>query len=269
MESPIELGKAWALVKRDIYNWTSYKSQMVTSITGAILGIASWGLIGTFNTTLVTQYDTNYVTFLVTGILIANIIMPVSSGISSRLSPWSIETVLMTGMSAPTYVLGTAGWAYMLAVVFTIPQLILGFFLFPLEFHVNYVSMFVALVLSGAIMFSLSMISAGVRLVTKVSDPVTWFLTVAQSLLAGMTFPISHLNSILPGLSTVSWFIPQTWIYDTFRLAVLDNGSLADPSVGFAFLGATLFAVIMVPIGAYIFRWGLTRAKKEGTIGWY
>jgi ABC-2 type transport system permease protein len=269
MESPIEFAKAWALVKRDIYNWTSYKSQMLTSIVGAVIGIASWGLIGTYNTATVPQYDTNYVTFLVSGIIIANIILPVSSGVSSRLAPWSIETILMTGISAPTYVLGTAGWAYVLAIVFTIPQVILSLLLFPLMLNVNLLSFCVAFLISSAIMFSLSMISSGIRLVTKVTDPVTWFLGIAQNLLAGMTFPISHLNSIYPGLSNVSWFIPQTWIYNIMRLSLLSGGSLSDPSVALAFVGAALVAVVLIPIGVYTFRWGLIRAKKEGNIGWF
>lgn len=269
MEFPIEFSKAWALVMRDVHNWTSYKSQMVTSVSGAIIGIASWGLIGTYNTAFVPQYGTNYVTFLVSGILVGNLLLPVSSGVSSRLSPWSIETILMTGINAPTFVLGTAGWAYLLAIIFTIPQLIVSLFLFPLQFNVNIASLCVAFITSTAIMFSISMISAGIRLVTKVTDPVTWFLGVAQNLLAGMTFPISHLNSIYPGLSNVSWFIPQTWIYDTMRLAILSGSSPLNPSVVWAFTGAGIVALIMVPLGIYVFRWGLVRAKREGNIGWY
>jgi hypothetical protein len=269
VESPIEFSKAWALVLRDIHNWTSYKSQMLTSVSSAVIGIASWGLIGTYNTAFVPQYGTNYVTFLVSGILIGNLLLPVSSGVSSRLSPWSIETVLMTGISAPTFVLGTAGWAYLLSVIFTIPQLAVSFYLFPLQFNVNLVSFCLAFIISTAIMFSISMISSGIRLVTKVTDPVTWFLGVAQNLLAGMTFPISHLNSVYPGLSSVSWFIPQTWIYDTMRLSILSGGSLLNQSVAWAFAGAATVALIMVPLGIYTFRWGLVRAKKEGNIGWY
>lgn len=269
MESPIEFSKAWALIMRDVRNWTSYKSQMLTSVAGAMIGIASWGLIGTYNVTSVPQYGTNYVTFLVSGIIIGNVLLPVSSGVSRRLSPWSIETILMTGISAPTYVLGTAGWNYLLAMIFTVPQIIVTLILFPLEFNVNPVSFVVAFFISTAIMFSIGMISTGIRLVTKVTDPVTWFLGVAQNLLAGMTFPVSHLNSIYPGLSNVSWFIPQTWIYDTMRLSVLSGGSLLEPSVAWAFAGALVVALIMVPLGVYVFRWGLIRAKKEGNIGWY
>jgi ABC-type multidrug transport system permease subunit len=269
MESPIEFRKAWALVLRDIYNWSSYKSQMVTTVFGAIIGIASWGLLGSYNTALVPQYNTTYLSFLVSGILISNIILPISSGLSSRLSPWSIETVLMTGISAPTYVLGTISWAYALALIFTAPQLLVSVYVFHLSLSVNFLSFVVAFLISSTIMFSLGMISTGVRLVTKVTDPFTWFLGIAASLFAGMTFPIQHLNSYYPGLSNVSWFIPQTWIYNALRLSILDDSSLTDPSVAWAFLGAAAVGLILAPLGIYVFRWGLQRAKKEGSIGFF
>jgi hypothetical protein len=269
MESPVEFSKAWALVKRDILNWSSYKSQVATSVFGAIIGISTWGVMGTYNATLVPQYGVNYVTFLVSGILLSNVILPISSGVSSRLSPWSIETLLMTGISAPTYVLGTIGWTYILSLIFIIPQLAVILFLFPVQFHINPISLVIAVIISGVIMFSLGMITSGIRLVTKVTDPISWFLGVAQGLFAGMTFPIEHLNSLYPGLSTLSWLLPQTWIYDTVRLSILSGRSVTDVSVAHAFVGAAAVALILVPLGVYTFKWGLRRAKREGTIGWF
>jgi DMSO/TMAO reductase YedYZ heme-binding membrane subunit len=131
------------------------------------------------------------------------------------------------------------------------------------------ISFIVAVIIAGAIVFSLGMITSGIRLVTKVTDPISWFLGVTQGLFAGMTFPISHLNSLYPGLSTVSWFLPQTWIYYTVRLSILSGSSLADPSVAQAFIGATVVALILIPLGVYSFQWGLRKAKREGTIGWF
>jgi hypothetical protein len=136
-------------------------------------------------------------------------------------------------------------------------------------FLLNLVSFFVAALISSAIVFSLSMIATGLRLVTKVNDPITWGLGVAQQLLAGMTFPISHLNNYIPGLSTVSWLLPKTWIYHIIRLATLTNGSLLDFSVDLSFLGATLFAAMLFPIAVAVFRWGLRKSKQDGTLGWY
>jgi ABC-type multidrug transport system permease subunit len=92
---------------------------------------------------------------------------------------------------------------------------------------------------------------------------------MAASLLSGMTYPVSQLNNYIPGLSTVSWILPQTWIYHIVRLSSLEAGSLLDPGVAEAFLATLAYALVLIPISLYVYRWGLNRAKKDGTLGWY
>jgi len=108
------------------------------------------------------------------------------------------------------------------------------------------------------------------RIVTKSTDPVTWAINVLQNLFAGVTFPVIYLNAIFfPGASTISWFLPQTWVYHLCRLSMLTNASLFDPNAAIDFLKGSVFAVMLFPIGYRIFRWGVDRSKREGTLGWY
>ncbi len=91
-----------------------------------------------------------------------------------------------------------------------------------------------------------------------------------QSLFGGISFPVVYLDTIFfPGVSTISWFLPQTWVYHLWRLAMLTNPSLTDMTILFDFLKGAIFAVILFPIGYKIFGWGVTRSKREGTLGWY
>jgi len=269
MEIPIEIDKIWALTKRDMRLWRSYKSAAITAVLGGLLGITSWGLNATYRNVAVPQYNTDYVSFLITGILVTNLILPISQGLQSRFNPWTLETVLMTGLRSSTLVLGSVGWTYILSVLLFIPQMILGVFVFGAHLVINPISLIVAVLLSTIVVFSIAMISTGLRIVTKVSDPVTWGLGVAASVFAGVTFPIQHLNSYLPGLSDVSWILPQTWIYDIVRLSSLEGASLLEPSVAEAFLVTLCFGLVLLVLGAHIFRWGLIRAKKDGSLGWY
>ena len=195
--------------------------------------------------------------------------LALGQGLDRRLKPWILETVLMMGMRTPTFVLGVIAWTYMLSLILFIPQVFFSIYVIGAHFNVNFVSLGLAIVISTAIIFSLSMIATGLRLVTKVTDPVTWGLSIAQQVLAGMTFPIQHLDNYLPGLSKVSWFLPQTWIYHIMRLATLSGGSILDPTVGASFGVALGVALVLFPIALYVFRWGLKRAKMEGTLGWY
>lgn len=277
LEIPFEPRKALALMHRDMTKWATYRAQAMISIVGGLIGVASWGFLGTFNQAPVTQitgiygpaYSTTYVSFLVSGILVSNLIMPISTQIQQRLSPWTLETILMSGIRAPTFVLGSVGWTYFLSVILFVPQIVIGITFFHAQFSVNVMSTIVAIAISSLIVFSLAMISSGFRIVTKSRDPVTWAINISASLLAGMTFPISHLNSVGVHLSYISLFIPQTWIYDMIRLSVLDNGSLLNLSVVIPFLIGLAIAMILLPLSIHLFRWSIRRAKRDGTLGMF
>jgi ABC-type multidrug transport system permease subunit len=195
--------------------------------------------------------------------------MPLGQGLAQRLNPWTLETILMSGLRTPTFVLGTVMWSYLLSVLFFIPQMVLGVYFFGAHLSINPISLSVSILVSSLIVFSLAVIATGMRLVTKVTDPVSWSVGIASQLLAGMTFPVQHLNDYIPGLSTFSWFLPQTWIYHIVRLSTLEDASLLDPQVATSFLVALMFALILLPTAFRIFRWGLRRAKRDGTLGWY
>jgi ABC-type multidrug transport system permease subunit len=267
--SPIELRKVWALTKRDIYNWSTYKSQILTTVATSVIGIASWGINADYRNISVPEYNTDYVSFLIVGILVTNLILPLGSGVQRQLNPWTLETIMMTGIKTPTFVLGTSLWTYILSVVLFIPQLALGIYVFHAVLVINLVSLVVSILISSLIIFCLAMISTGIRIVTKVTDPITWALAIAASVLSGLTYPVQELNNYVPGLSTVSWLLPQTWIYHIVRLSTLEAGSLLDPQIAEAFLITLGYAIVLVPISVYVYRWGLNRAKKDGTLGWY
>jgi ABC-type multidrug transport system permease subunit len=251
--------------------------QVVISILSALIGFASWGFNASYRNITVTfqsfqstpVYQTSYLAFIITGILVSNVVLSLTGGLTGGLRPWMLESTLMTGIRPSTFVLGTVAWSYILSVIFFIPQLLIGVFFFHVVLDVNYLSLIIAVIISGIIVFGISMASVGLRLVTKVSDPIAWILSISMSLLSGQTFPVQYLNNYLPGISNVCWTLPYTWIFDIVRLSTLTDASIFEPSVAAAFLISLVYAMVFVPVGIYVFRWGLHRAKKEGTLGWW
>src|SRR5579875_3152838 len=252
MEFPIEFSKVWAMARRDMSRWSTYKTQAIISILGGALGIISWGLNSTYVNRPVPEYNTNYVSFLVVGVLISSLILPLQQGVQSRISP---------------FILGTVIWPYLLSVILFIPQLAIAVVYFKAHLIINPLSFVISLIISSSIIFSLAMISTAFRIVTKTSDPVTWGLNVASSIFSGMTFPVQFLNNFIPGLSNVSWILPQTWVYHIVRLSTLTGASIFTPSTAESFLIASIFGAILLPIGFKVFRWGLNRAKRDGSLG--
>jgi hypothetical protein len=273
----IDWSIVWALIRRDAHNWSSYKLQMVIAILGALVGFASWGFNASYrNVTVSFQgfsptpvYQISYLSFIVSGILVSNVVLSLTGGVTGGLRPWMLESILMTGIRPSTFVLGTVAWSYLLSIVFFFPQLLIGLLYFNVSLNVNFLSFIIAVLISGVIVFGISMASVGMRLVTKVTDPINWLLGISLSLLSGQTFPIQYLNSYFPGISAISWSLPYTWIFYVVRLSTLTDASIFDPGMAEALLISLAYAIVLVPVGLFVFRWGLRVAKKKGTLGWF
>jgi len=278
LSSTIDWKMVWALVRRDANNWASYRLQIVIAVLGALVGFASWGFNASYRNVTVTLplsfqatpvYTTSYLSFIVTGILVSKVVLSLTGGVTSGLRPWMLESILMTGIRPATFVLGTVAWSYLLSVIFFFPQLVIGIFFFNVSLDVNLLTFALAVLISGIIVFGISMASVGMRLVTKVTDPINWILGISMSLLSGQTFPVQYLNSYIPGITYISWALPYTWIFNIVRASTLAGASVFDPPVAEALLVSLAYAMILVPAGLYFFRWGLNRAKKQGTLGWW
>ncbi len=271
MEIPIFIKQIAAFTKRDFFSWTTYKTTMITQIINIFIGVFSWGVAATYVQRPVQEmYNSDYISFLVAGVAISNLIMPIVQGVERQLNPWTLETILMTDINTAVFIIGNISWTYILSVITFIPYLIIGITVFHAQLHVNVAAVILAFIISAAILLGLAMISTGVRIVTKSTDPITWSINVLQNLFAGISFPVVFLDTIFfPGVSTISWFLPQTWVYHLCRLAMLTNPSLLDPKIALEFLKGGIFAIVLLPIGYKLLWWGISRSKREGTLGWY
>jgi len=271
MELPLWLQQIAAFTKRDFYSWATYKTTVFTQILNIFVGVFSWGVSAAYVQKPVPEmYGSDYLSFLVVGVAIGNLILPLAQGVQQQLNPWTLETILMTNIGTSVFVIGNVMWSYIFSIISLIPYLVIGTYTFHIRLNANIPSVILAFTISAAILVGLAMISTGLRIVTKSTDPVTWMINILQNLFAGISFPVVYLDTIFfPGISTISWFLPQTWVYHLCRLAMLTNPSLSDPTILFEFVKGSLFAIILLPIGYKIFQWGLHRSKSEGTLGWY
>lgn len=271
MGAMVLLKQILAFTKRDALSWTTYRAAAITQVIGILIGVFSWGVSAAYVQKPVSEmYSSDYISFLIVGLAVSNLIMPLAQGVERQLNPWTLETIFMTGISKTAFVLGNVMWTYIFSIINFIPYLVIGTYLFKAQLNPNLLATALAFVISAAILIGLAMISTGIRIVTKSTDPITWLINVMQNLFSGVMFPVVYLDTIFfQGASTVSWFLPQTWVYHLCRLSMLTNPSLTDPAIQLAFLAGALFAVLLLPIGYKIFSWGINKAKREGTLGWY
>ena len=268
---PIALKQIIAFTKRDFQSWSSYKTTVITQIISIFIGVFAWCVRASYVQRAVTDmYVSDYISFLIVGVAISNLILPLVQGVERRLNPWTLETILMTNLSTTVFVIGNVMWNYLFSIITFVPYLVIGILVFGAKLNVNFTATILSFIISAAILMGLAMVSSGLRIVTKSTDPVTWAINILQNLFSGIAFPVVYLDTIFfPGVSTVSWFLPQTWVYHLCRLSMLTNPNLLDPGIMVQYLKGLVFALVLFPVGYKIFQWGVLRAKREGTLGHY
>ena len=124
-------------------------------------------------------------------------------------------------------------------------------------------SLAVALGLYLLVMCGVGLASAGVIVVSKEGEPISWAVSGATGLLGGVYFPVS----MLPGwLQAGARVLPTTHALAVARYGV--EGATAHGSSGsLPFLAAT--AGVSLVVGFVVLEWGCRRARNAGTLGHY
>ncbi len=120
----------------------------------------------------------------------------------------------------------------------------------------------VPLALYALSMTGLGLVSAGVVLVHKEGEPVSWTLSTLTGLLGGVVFPVELLPE---WLGNVSFILPTTHALSLIRSALVPGH--AAPAESLSALAS--MALVLPIIGLLTLRRSLVRARREGSLGHY
>lgn len=110
--------------------------------------------------------------------------------------------------------------------------------------------------------------AAGIILVYKKGDPLSFLLASITEFLGGVLFPLKYLENY-PLLWTLAWLMPYTYALDAARRVLLTGATLTSPGVLSNLAVLTVYTIVFVPIGLMVFRWGCNRIRDEGTVATY
>jgi len=261
------------VVIRGFYVWISYKTQVVFTVLGWLLPVFSYYFIGVMYKNAVAPslaaYGGSYVSFMVVGVAFQGYVSSAFTTLSSRIRNeqlmGTLEYVLMSPTRLSSFLFYNAAWAFLLNSLNAGLILGVGVFLLGVSFsHADLAAAALALLLAILSNMGLGMASAGVIMVTKQGDPISFLFTAISNLLSGVFFPISVLPS---WLRTVSYLLPLTWSLEAIRYALLDGYSIVRLSWYLEVL--SIFTLITVPLGLLAFSIGFRVARKEGSISQY
>jgi len=179
----------------------------------------------------------------------------------------TLEFLLLTPTRLFSILICESVWSTIMTSIGATLGLLVTAYVFNVNLgNANYISCIVILALLVLSMSGIGMMSAGIVMVTKQGDPITWLFGYLIGLLSGILYPVEALPPILQQLS---YIIPVTYAMRAARLALLRGFTLSHPLMLHDALALLVSAIITIPLGIMIFRLGFKKARIDGSLAEY
>ena len=264
------LTSALAFVRRELATYASYRAKLALGLASLVLSLVTFSFVGRVvagaGRGFVEQYGMSYSSFAVVGIFVHSLAV---SGLHSFRSAvrreqlqGTLELLLTTRLPSPVLVVLAGAGELAITVLGGAALMAGGAALIGLDLRLS-PSLAGALALYLLVMCGVGLASAGVIMVSKEGEPISWAVSGAAGLLGGVYFPVD----MLPGwLQAGARVLPTT-----HALAVARYGVEGATAPGFAgslsFLAVS--AVASIVVGLAVLEWGCRRARNAGTLGHY
>jgi ABC-2 type transport system permease protein len=260
-----EVEKIYYFIKRDMISFSTYKTNMVLMILSALFGALSYAYMGSNASmqSVLQMYNMSLTAYLLIGMAFNTYIGNSLTLVQRTINPWSLEEVLVSPTGLAVFIIGSSAWGFIWSTAVVVIYLAVGSLAFGVVFNVNLPGTVLVLALGIATLIGFSMIGAGILIVIKQGDPITWLIGILTTLFGNVLFP----PQVMPyQLQVVSWFVPQYYFFTCIRLMML---GWSIQSILPDLLKLTLMCAIMLPLGYLIYSWCLRTARKNGTLSWF
>jgi ABC-2 type transport system permease protein len=265
--------KIWLFIKRGLINIFSYKTALALGILGSFVGILQFTFMARFlqqgNTFPgIQQYGGNIIAYLIIGsaftAFLGVSLNSFQGAIRSEQQMGTLEHLLMSNTKLELLLIYSGVWNFLYTLLNVGILLGIIVFIFGVPLGINFIPAAVTLILTILGLSGIGLMSAGMIMVTKVGDPITWIFTTLTGLLSGVLFPISYLPTYL---QAISYMLPTTYALHALRMTLIQNATFAQilPQI----LVLILTSMITLPLGFYMFRWGFDKARRAGTLAEY
>lgn len=269
----LALRKPFAFIHKDFINAANYKFAFIAQWFGIFFAALTFfflsKLFGSAVLPYLEPYGGDYFSFVLIGIAFASYLQVSLQSFSRCIREaqvlGTLEALLVTQTEIATIIFSSSLYSFLITSVRVIVYLLLGALFFGLKIGAaNFIGALVVLILTIVSFSSLGIVSASFIMVLKKGEPVTWLFSNLSWLLGGVFYPIT----VLPDwLQKVSYLLPITYSLEGMRLALLKGYTLTEliPSI----MPLLIFAIIMLPISLWMFKFAVKRAKMDGSLVQY
>lgn len=267
------MSKAIAFIKRGFFNAVSYPTALGLKAISLFITVASFYylalLFGTQEQNpLLRPYGGNYLAFLIIGVIFQNFtslaLGSFSREIGNEQNMGTLEFLLMSRTRLGFVLIYAALWEFIWNTLTSVIMLAVGIAVFGIRLDANLPVAILTVLLTILSLSGIGMASAGIILITKQGDPITWAVSTASGFLSGVYYPVEVLP---PFLKNISLLLPTTHALVALRQSIINNAPFHQLQSELIVL--FLFSLITIPVGLFIFSYGFNRARYEGSLGHY
>lgn len=272
------ISKAWTLTRlraRIFRSYTTFHIIEFLSLFSMVGVYAFMGLLVKPGDLAGAGYGTSYLAFALVGVASSQFLTVSITRIGHimvhELMGGTFEAVMTTPIRLRDYALGQVSVGFILGAYMMAGTLAVGTLAFGAPLVLNAGTALSALLLVSLMVFAhlgIGILAAGILMVHKKGDPVTFLLDTLIQLLGGVLYPLALLGSI-PALATASSVLPFTWALDALRKVLLGGATLGNPEVAGAALALAAAGAALLPLGILSFRRGFAILRRTGATGAY
>jgi len=259
-----------AFVKRGWLTTVSYKMAFCLSLLGLVVSVVQFAFLSRFlgegrEIPLLQAYDNNLMAYLIIGTTFGSFVglalNSFQSSIRNEQQMGTLEIMLSCNTSALASTLLSSVWGFLYSMITTSLVFLLMVWLFGMSMSPNIGGALLVFVLSITCLSGIGLMSAGVVMVIKQGDPITWVFGTLSGLASGILFPVELLPS---WLRTVSQFLPTTYAISALRKVLILGASVE--AITSELYALALFALMTIPLGIVVFRAGYNAARVRGSL---
>jgi len=263
----------WAFIRRELSALGGYRTAFVIRMLGLGMAVASMIFLARFVSSSANPhlagYGSNYLGFMVIGLLAAEFQQVGVSGLSQRIRTAQMMGTLEAEIATPAppwMVLGAPPmYEFGAAALRSAAYLAGASLLLGLDFRrANFASLALAVPLVIAAFSGLGLLAAGTTMLVRRLNPVAMIICSLSFFLSGVLYPVS----VLPAwLREIGQLLPLTHALAVLRCALLVGAGPA--ALAHSFAALAIFAGLLAPIGSGVFAFALRRARVDGSLSHY
>jgi ABC-2 type transport system permease protein len=269
---PVVIASGLAFIGRELATYASYRAKLALGLASLALSLVTFSFVGkvvaSAGNGFVEQHGMSYTSFAVIGVFVHSLaasgLHAFRSAVRREQLQGTLELLLTTRLPAPVLVFLAGSGELAITVLGGALVMSAAAALIGLDLRLS-PDLALAFLLYLLAMCGLGLASAGVIMVSKEGEPVSWAVSGAAGLLGGVYFPVG----LLPDwLQAVARALPTTHAVAIARYGSRTSSVLGPDTVGsLSFLALT--ALSSLTAGIIVLGWGCRRARSSGTLNHY